>query len=112
MSTNGKHQPTNDWTTNPRWQGITRPYTKEDVERLRGSIHIEHTLGRLGAERLWHLLQTENFVPALGAMTGNQAIQQVKAGLKAVYVSGWQVAADANDAGQMYPDQSLYPADS
>ncbi len=79
---------------------------------MRGSIHIEHTLARLGAERLWELLQSESYVAALGAMTGNQAVQQVKAGLQAIYVSGWQVAADANDAGQMYPDQSLYPADS
>jgi isocitrate lyase len=101
-----------DWTSNPRWQGITRPYSVEDVERLRGSLQIEHTLARLGAERLWDLLHTESYVPALGAMTGNQAVQQVKAGLQAIYVSGWQVAADANDAGQMYPDQSLYPADS
>ena len=101
-----------DWTENPRWKGITRPYSTEDVERLRGSVEVEHTLARLGAERLWNLLHTQACVPALGAMTGNQAIQQVKAGLLAVYVSGWQVAADANDAGQMYPDQSLYPADS
>jgi isocitrate lyase len=84
----------------------------QDVERLRGSVHIEHTLARLGAERLWNLLQSESYIPALGAMTGNQAVQQVKAGLNAIYVSGWQVAADANDAGQMYPDQSLYPANS
>ena len=113
MATNGKsgHRQ-NDWNTNPRWAGITRPYTQQDVERLRGSIHVEHTLARLGAERLWNLLQGESHVPALGAMTGNQAVQQVKAGLQAIYVSGWQVAADANDAGQMYPDQSLYPADS
>jgi len=101
-----------EWSTNPRWQGVTRPYTPQDVERLRGSIHVEQTLARLGAERLWRLLHTEPYVPALGAMTGNQAVQQVKAGLSAIYVSGWQVAADANDAGQMYPDQSLYPADS
>jgi isocitrate lyase len=101
-----------DWKSSARWAGITRPYTVQDVERLRGSIHIEHTLARLGAERLWDLLQSESYVPALGAMTGNQAVQQVKAGLKAIYVSGWQVAADANDAGQMYPDQSLYPANS
>jgi len=101
-----------DWKSNPRWAGITRPYSAQDVERLRGSVHVEHTLARLGAERLWELLQTESYVNALGAMTGNQAIQQVKAGLQAIYVSGWQVAADANDAGQMYPDQSLYPADS
>ncbi len=113
MATNGKA--TNlqtDWEGNPRWEGITRPYTPKEVERLRGSIHVEHTLARLGAERLWNLLHTESYVPALGAMTGNQAIQQVKAGLKAIYMSGWQVAADANDAGQMYPDQSLYPANS
>jgi len=113
MATNGRAVPLqNDWNTNPRWSGITRPYTQQDVERLRGSIHVEHTLARLGAERLWNLLQGESHVPALGAMTGNQAVQQVQAGLQAIYVSGWQVAADANDAGQMYPDQSLYPADS
>ena len=92
--------------------GIKRPYTEKDVERLRGSIHVEHTLARLGAERLWNLLHSESYINALGAMTGNQAVQQVAAGLKAIYVSGWQVAADANDAAQMYPDQSLYPADS
>jgi len=101
-----------DWKTNPRWKGVLRPYTAADVLRLRGSIHIEHTLARMGAERLWELLQTESYVNALGAMTGNQAVQQVQAGLKAIYVSGWQVAADANNAGTMYPDQSLYPADS
>ena len=101
-----------DWSTNPRWKGIERPYTAEDVLRLRGSVHIEHTLARMGAERLWELLQTELYVNALGALTGNQAVQQVQAGLKAIYVSGWQVAADANNAGAMYPDQSLYPADS
>src|ERR1700736_5050719 len=101
-----------DWATNSRWKGVERPYTAEDVLRLRGSIQIEHTLARLGAERLWELLQSESYIPALGAMTGNQAVQQVKAGLKAIYVSGWQVAADANNAGQTYPDQSLYPADS
>jgi isocitrate lyase len=101
-----------DWTSNPRWVGVTRPYSVQDVERLRGSLHIECTLARHGAERLWELLHGESHVAALGAMTGNQAIQQVKAGLQAIYVSGWQVAADANDAGQMYPDQSLYPADS
>ena len=100
------------WETNPRWKGIERTYTPGDVARLRGSVEIEHTLARLGAERLWHLLHRESYVPALGAMTGNQAVQQVKAGLQAIYVSGWQVAADANNAGQMYPDQSLYPADS
>src|SRR6478672_7253837 len=101
-----------EWGSNSRWAGVTRPYGVEDVERLRGSIRIEYTLARRGAERLWNLLQSESYVAALGAMTGNQAIQQVKAGLLAIYVSGWQVAADANDAGQMYPDQSLYPADS
>src|SRR5579872_5296064 len=101
-----------DWENNPRWKGVQRPYTPEDVLRLRGSIHIEHTLARMGAERLWDLLQNEFYVHALGAMSGNQAVQQVQAGLKAVYVSGWQVAADANNAGTMYPDQSLYPADS
>lgn len=101
-----------DWATNARWQGVERPYAAEDVLRLRGSVHIEHTLARLGAERLWDLLQTQPYINALGAMTGNQAVQQVQAGLKAIYVSGWQVAADANNAGQMYPDQSLYPADS
>ena len=101
-----------DWASNPRWKGVERPYTAEDVLRLRGSIHIEHTLARMGAERLWELLQTDPYVNALGAMTGNQAVQQVQAGLKAIYVSGWQVAADANNAGTMYPDQSLYPADS
>jgi isocitrate lyase len=101
-----------EWANNPRWRGIERPYSPEDVLRLRGSVHIEHTLARLGAERLWEMLKTESYVNALGAVTGNQAVQQVQAGLKAIYVSGWQVAADANDAGQMYPDQSLYPADS
>jgi len=100
------------WDTEPRWAGVTRPYTEADVDRLRGSMRVEHTLARHGAERLWKLLQENSYVPALGAMTGNQAVQQVKAGLKAIYVSGWQVAADANDAGQMYPDQSLYPANS
>ncbi|MDA5108825.1 isocitrate lyase [Brevibacillus thermoruber] len=95
-----------------RWKGVVRPYTAEDVVRLRGSVQIEHTLARMGAERLWHLLNTEHHIKALGALTGNQAIQQVKAGLKAIYLSGWQVAADANLAGHMYPDQSLYPANS
>jgi len=115
MGSNGNGKSSNtgmDWKSSPRWAGITRPYTAQDVDRLRGSIHIEHTLARQGAERLWDLLHRDSYVPALGAMTGNQAVQQVKAGLKAIYVSGWQVAADANDAGQMYPDQSLYPADS
>src|SRR6266516_982271 len=101
-----------DWKTHPRWQGVKRPYTAEDVIRLRGSIPIEYTLARLGAERLWHLLHTEPYLSALGALTGNQAVQQVKAGLKAIYLSGWQVAADANLSGHMYPDQSLYPANS
>jgi len=101
-----------EWKVNTRWQGIERPYSAEDVIRLRGSIQIEHTLARLGAERLWNLLHTEPYVAALGALTGNQAVQQVKAGLQAIYLSGWQVAADANLAGHMYPDQSLYPANS
>src|SRR5579859_7833599 len=91
---------------------VERSYTADEVERLRGSVRVEHTLARLGAERLWELLQTTPAVTALGALTGNQAVQQVKAGLKAIYLSGWQVAADANTAGQMYPDQSLYPVDS
>ena len=102
----------NDWKNNPRWDGITRPYTMQDVEKLRGSLQVEYTLARKGAEQFWNLLNSEPYVAALGAMTGNQAIQQVSAGLKAVYVSGWQVAADANNSGHMYPDQSLYPADS
>jgi isocitrate lyase len=102
----------NTWRTNPRWKGIIRPYRAADVERLRGTVQVEHTLARRGAERLWNLLHTEPYVQALSAVTGNQAIQQVAAGLLAIYVSGWQVAADANQAGQMYPDQSLYPADS
>ncbi|MGS1077048.1 isocitrate lyase [Pseudoxanthomonas beigongshangi] len=101
-----------DWDTNPRWQGITRNYSAEDVVRLRGTVPVEHSIAKIGAEKLWHYLQTEDFINALGALTGNQAMQQVKAGLKAIYLSGWQVAADANLAGQMYPDQSLYPADS
>jgi len=101
-----------DWKTNPRWQGIERTYSPHDVERLAGSLRIEHTLARHGAERLWELLQTEDYVAALGAMTGNQAIQMVQAGLKALYISGWQVAGDANEAGEVYPDQSLYPANS
>ena len=100
------------WATDPRWAGITRPYSAEDVVRLRGTVHVEHSLARLGAQKLWHSLHTEDFVNALGALTGNQAMQQVKAGLKAIYLSGWQVAADANIAGEMYPDQSLYPANS
>ena len=100
------------WDNDVRWQGIARSYSASDVLRLRGSIHIEHTLAKLGAERLWELLHTEPYVNALGALTGNQAVQMVQAGLKAIYLSGWQVAADANLAGEMYPDQSLYPANS
>src|SRR4051794_28863087 len=106
VASNGKTHHTN------RWDGITRPYTTDDTERLRGSIQIEYTLARRGAEKLWEMLQAEPYVAALGALTGNQVVQQVKAGLKAIYLSGWQVAADANDAGQMYPDQSLYPCNS
>ncbi|HDR7654871.1 MULTISPECIES: isocitrate lyase [Bacillus] len=100
------------WELDTRWKGITRPYAAEDVIRLRGSIDIEHTLARRGAEKLWSSLHTEDYINALGALTGNQAMQQVKAGLKAIYLSGWQVAADANLSGHMYPDQSLYPANS
>src|SRR5579872_1316335 len=100
------------WASDARWKGIQRPYRGEDVLKLRGSLQIEYTLARRGAERLWNLLHSEPYVAALGALTGNQAVQQVKAGLKAIYLSGWQVAADANLAGQMYPDQSLYPANS
>ena len=101
-----------NWNSNPRWHGVQRPYSAEDVCRLRGTVHIEYSLARRGAEKLWKLVNEEAFVSALGALTGNQAMQQVKAGLKAIYLSGWQVAADANLAGEMYPDQSLYPADS
>ena len=101
-----------DWSEDPRWRDIERPYSLGDVQRLQGSVVPEQTLARRGAEKLWRLLQHEPFVAALGALTGNQAVQQVKAGLKAIYLSGWQVAADANLAGQMYPDQSLYPANS
>ncbi len=100
------------WATDSRWDGIERPYTAADVVALRGSVHVEHSLARLGAERLWSLLHDRTYVPALGAMTGGQAVQQVKAGLEAIYLSGWQVAADANLAGSVYPDQSLYPANS
>ena len=103
---------TNDWKTNPRWQGVTRPYPAAEVVRLRGSIRLHYTLAQMGAARLWHLLNTEPFVRALGALTGNQAVEQVAAGLKAIYASGWQVAGDANDALQVYPDQSLYPVSS
>jgi isocitrate lyase len=113
MATNGKTSILEaEWQTSSRWAGIMRPYGEGEIERLRGSVRVEYTLARMGAERLWKLLHQETCVPALGAMTGNQAIQQVQAGLPAIYVSGWQVAADVNDAGQMYPDQSLYPADS
>lgn len=101
-----------DWNTNPRWAGIQRPYSAEEVVRLRGSVKVEHSLATLGATKLFQSLHNTDFVNALGALTGNQAMQQVKAGLKAIYLSGWQVAADANLGGQMYPDQSLYPADS
>ena len=101
-----------EWDTDPRWKGIQRPYSPEDVLKLRGTLKIEYTFAEAGAQRLWHLLQTEDYIPALGAMTGNQAVQQVEAGLKAIYLSGWQVAADANLAGEMYPDQSLYPSNS
>ncbi|MFT3821558.1 MAG: isocitrate lyase [Rubrivivax sp.] len=101
-----------DWAENPRWKGIQRGYTAADVVRLRGSVQIEHTLAKRGAEKLWTLINTEPFVNSLGALTGNQAMQQVKAGLKAIYLSGWQVAGDANSTGEMYPDQSLYAVDS
>lgn len=100
------------WNTEQRWDGVRRDYTAEDVARLRGSLHIESTLARRGAEKLWRALNFEPYIHALGALTGNQAVQMAEAGLKAIYLSGWQVAADANNAGQMYPDQSLYPADS
>src|SRR6188508_3067061 len=100
------------WKESPRWKGVTRAYTAADVVRLRGSVHVEHSIARLGAEKLWRYLHELPFVNALGALTGNQAMQQVRAGLKAIYLSGWQVAGDANLAGEMYPDQSLYPADS
>lgn len=101
-----------EWKTNSRWKGVERPYAAEEVINLQGTVRIEYSLARMGAERLWDLLHSEDYVAALGALTGNQAVQQVAAGLKAVYLSGWQVAADANLSGQMYPDQSLYPADS
>lgn len=101
-----------DWDENPRWKGIKRGYTAADVERLRGSLHVEHTLARHGAEKLWKLVNTEPYINCLGALTGGQAMQQVKAGVKAIYLSGWQVAADNNEYSAMYPDQSLYPVDS
>src|SRR5947209_2709224 len=102
----------NQWNTDPRWQGIKRSYTAEDVVRLRGSLQIEHTLARRGAEKLWKMMQDTPYVNSLGAMTENQAMQQVKAGVPAIYLSGWQVAADANDSLSMYPDQSLYATTS
>lgn len=105
-------QLTLDWQNNARWRGVSRPYAAEDVVRLRGTVHVEHSLAKRGAERLWRSLHELEFVNALGALTGNQAMQQAKAGLQAIYLSGWQVAADANSAGAMYPDQSLYPVDS
>ncbi len=101
-----------EWNSDPRWKGVVRAYGGADVARLRGSVHVEHSLARLGAEKLWRSLHEQPYVNALGALTGNQAMQQVRAGLKAIYLSGWQVAGDANLAGEMYPDQSLYPADS
>jgi isocitrate lyase len=101
-----------DWSTNSRWKGVTRPYSAADVVRLRGSVGIEHTLASRGAQKLWELVNTEDFVPCLGALTGGQAVQQVKAGIKAIYLSGWQVAADGNTSKTMYPDQSLYAVDS
>jgi isocitrate lyase len=101
-----------DWATNPRWAGIQRPYAAEEVTKLQGTVRIEHTLARLGAQKLWHKLNTQSYVAGLGALTGNQAIQEVTAGLDAIYLSGWQVAADNNLSGTMYPDQSLYPVNS
>ncbi|NNF51619.1 MAG: isocitrate lyase [Gammaproteobacteria bacterium] len=103
---------THEWKENPRWRGITRPFDADEVVKLRGSVHIEHSLARLGAEKFWRNVNTEKVVGALGAVTGNQAVQEVQAGLKAIYCSGWQVAGDGNSAGEMYPDQSLYPVDS
>jgi isocitrate lyase len=100
------------WAQDPRWQGITRPYSAEDVLKLRGNLKIDYTFATIGAKRLWYLINHEDYVAALGALTGNQAVQQVEAGLQAIYLSGWQVAADANLAGEMYPDQSLYPSNS
>jgi isocitrate lyase len=101
-----------EWDSDPRWEGVERPYSPEDVLKLRGTLKIEYSFAEAGAQRLWHLLQTEDYIAALGALTGNQAVQQVEAGLQAIYLSGWQVAADANLAGEMYPDQSLYPSNS
>ena len=101
-----------DWAINPRWEQIKRPYSAEDVLKLRGSVKIEYTLAQLGAQKLWHKLNTQHYVAGLGALTGNQAVQEVMAGLDAIYLSGWQVAADNNLSGTMYPDQSLYPVNS
>ena len=101
-----------DWAENPRWKHVKRPYSAEEVVRLRGSLQPECTLARRGSEKLWNYLHTEDYINCLGALTGGQAVQQVKAGVKAIYLSGWQVAADNNSAGTMYPDQSLYPVDS
>ncbi len=112
MTDKAIEQLSKEWQTNPRWKGVVRDYSAADVVRLRGSVHVEHSLARLGAEKLWRYLHEYDFTNALGALTGNQAMQQVRAGLRAIYLSGWQVAGDANLAGQMYPDQSLYPADS
>lgn len=112
MKMHTAEQITLDWKNNERWSNVERPYTAEDVIRLRGTVQVEYTLARRGAERLWRSIHDEPYVNALGALTGNQAMQQVKAGLQAIYLSGWQVAADANTAGTMYPDQSLYPVDS
>ena len=113
MSVNGETAKLEaSWVADPRWAGVTRTYSAQDVDRLCGSVRIEHTLARLGAQRLWNLLTTQPYIHALGALTGNQAVEMVLAGLQAIYVSGWQVAADANTAGEMYPDQSLYPVDS
>ena len=107
-SRNSKHE----WANSPRWKGITRTYSAADVVKLRGTVQIEHTLARMGSEKFWRLIHQEDPVCGLGALTGNQAIQEVQAGLKAIYCSGWQVAGDGNSAGEMYPDQSLYPVDS
>jgi isocitrate lyase len=101
-----------EWDQDPRWKGIMRPYSAEEVLKLRGTLKIDYSYAQAGAKRLWHLLRNESYVAALGALTGNQAVQQVEAGLQAIYLSGWQVAADANLAGEMYPDQSLYPSNS
>jgi isocitrate lyase len=110
--TRNAEQITMEWNTRPRWKGIIRDYTADDVVRMRGSVHIEHSLARMGAEQLWDLLNREPYINALGALTGTQAVQMVAAGLKAIYVSGWQIAGDMNRALQTYPDQSLYPVDS